>query len=78
MALNSFHKYVSAIRKSESFKPVIKPVFGHSGVVAVCKEHRYSFGSALIGELQTIINPNALVITSDHQTNEMYAYDWWM
>ena len=78
MALNSFHKYVSAIRKSKSFKPVIKPVFGHCGVVAVCKEHRYSFGSALIGELQTIINPNALVITSDHQTNEMYAYDWWM
>jgi hypothetical protein len=78
MALNSFHKYVSAIRKSESFKPVIKPIMGHCGVVAVCKDTRYSFGSSLIGELQTIINPHALVITSDHQTNELYAYDWWM
>ena len=78
MAINSFHKYVSAIRKSESFKPVIKPIMGHCGVVAVCKDTRYSFGSALIGELQATINPHALVITSDHKTNELYAYDWWL
>jgi hypothetical protein len=77
MALNSFHKYVSAIRKSESFKPAIKPVIGHCGVVAVCKDTRYSFGTMLIEELQTIV-PVGLIITSDHQTNEMYAYDWWM
>ena len=77
MALNSFHKYVSAIRKSKSFKPVIKPVIGHCGVVAVCKDTRYSFGSVLIGELQNTIG-HGLVITSDYKTNEMYAYDFWM
>jgi hypothetical protein len=77
MALNSFHKYVSAIRKSNSFKPVIKPVFGHSGVVAICKDTRYSFGGMLIGELHSTIG-SGLVITSDHKTNELYAYDFWM
>ena len=77
MALNSFHKYVSAIRKSNSFKPVIKPVLGHSGVVAICKDTRYSFGGMLIGELHSTIG-SGLVITSDHKTNELYAYDFWM
>jgi hypothetical protein len=79
MALNSFHKYVSAIRKSNSFKPVVleHPLLGHYKVVAMCKDTRYSFGSMLIGELQNTIG-HGLVITSDPKTNEMYAYDFWV
>ena len=80
MAMNSFHKYISAIRKSKSFKPVAPNAPYNIGtkVVAMHKETRYSFGSTLIEELQTIIKKDSLVISSDWKTNEMYAYDFWL
>lgn len=80
MALNSFHKYVSAIRKSKSFKPVIQtyPISGDVWkVVAKCKDTRYAFGPSLIQEAQEVIGPG-LVISSEFSTNEMIAYDFWM
>ena len=80
MAVNSFHKYVSAIRKSESFKPVIQthPITGGVyRVVAKCKDTRYAFGSMLISEAQEMIG-HGLVISSEYETNEMVAYDFWV
>jgi hypothetical protein len=80
MALNSFHKYVSAIRKSKSFKPVIQtyPISGDVWrVVAKCKDTRYAFGPTLIQEIQSIIG-EGLVISSEFDTNEMVAYDFWV
>ena len=80
MALNSFHKYVSAIRKSKSFKPVIQ-TYPTSGdvwrVVAKCKDTRYAFGPTLIQEIQSIVG-EGLVISSEYETNEMIAYDFWV
>ena len=80
MAMNSFHKYVSAIRKSKSFKAVAPNAPYNIGtkVVAMHKETRYTFGPSTLSELQTIINKDNLVITSDFKTNEMYAYDFWL
>lgn len=80
MAVNSFHKYVSAIRKSKSFKPVIQtyPISGDVWrVVAKCKDTRYAFGPTLIQEIQSIIG-EGLVISSKYETNEMIAYDFWV
>lgn len=80
MAMNSFHKYVSAIRKSKSFKPVIQtyPISGDVWrVVAKCKDTRYTFGPTLIQEIQSVIG-EGLVISSEFDTNEMIAYDLWM
>ena len=81
MAMNSFHKYVSAIRKSKNFKPVYQPhPLGLSGrVIAKRNEETamYVFTSARIKELQEIMG-DGLVITSDYNTNEMIAYDMWM
>jgi hypothetical protein len=84
MAMNSFHKYVSAIRKSKNFKPVyIEHPLGLTGrVVAKSKDEwaAYVFTSAGIKELQGIMG-DGLIITSDyniHFTREMYAYDMWM
>ncbi len=80
MAMNSFHKYVSAIRKSKSFKPVVldHPWNIHHKVVAVCKDTRYIFGPMLIEEIQDVIGKHQVVITSDHETREMYAFDLWL
>lgn len=81
MAVNSFHKYVSAIRKSKSFKPAIQtyPISGDVWkVVAKCKDTRYAFGPSLIQEAQEIIGENHIVISSEFNTNEMIAYDFWM
>ena len=77
MAMNSFHKYVSAIRKSKSFKPVVlqHPMIGHCKVVAMCKDTRYIFGPMLIEEIQNVIGKYQVVITSDHETREIYAFD---
>ena len=80
MAVNSFHKYVSAIRKSKSFKPAIQthPFTGEVyRVVAKCKDTRYAFGPTLIQEAQEMIGPG-LVISSEYNTNEMIAYDFWV
>ena len=82
MAMNSFHKYVSAIRKSKNFKPVYMPhpILELSGrVVAKRNEEmgRYVFTSVGIKELQEICG-DGLVISSDYNTREMYAYDMWM
>ena len=77
MSMNSFHKYVSAIRKSKSFKPVVLPhtLGGHYKVVAMCKDTRYIFGPMLIEEIQNVIGKHQVVITSDHETREIYAFD---
>ena len=81
MAMNSFHKYVSAIRKSKNFKPVVKshPWNIHHRVVAVRNDEwtAYDFTSVGIKELQEICG-DGLVITTDIKTHEMYAYDMWM
>ena len=80
MAMNSFHKYVSAIRKSKSFKPVIQtyPISGDIyKVVAKCKDTRYAFGPTLIKEIQSVIG-EGLVISSEYETNELIAYDFWV
>ena len=83
MAVNSFHKYVSAIRKSKSFKPVLQthplvPSVYNNKVIAMCKDTRYHFGPSMIQELQPIIGKDNLVISADYRTNEMYGYDWWL
>lgn len=81
MAMNSFHKYVSAIRKSKNFKPVYMPhPLGFAGRVVAKRNDElyvYVFTSTSIRELQEIMG-DGLVITSDHNTREMYAYDFWM
>lgn len=81
MALNSFHKYVSAIRKSESFKPVVMqhPLLDTCRVVAKRNDKwaSYVFTSVGIKELQGIMG-DGLIISSDYDTHEMYAYDMWM
>jgi len=79
MALNSFHKYVSAIRKSKSFKPVYMPhPLGLSGrVVAKCTYTRFIFGSMLIKEAQEICG-DGIVITTEYGTQEMIAYNFWL
>jgi hypothetical protein len=80
MAMNSFHKYVSAIRKSKSFKPVVldHPLGGHYKVVAKCWDTRYIFGPMLIEEIQDVIGKHQVVITADHETRELYAFDVWL
>lgn len=80
MSMNSFHKYVSAIRKSKSFKPVVinHPFGGVWKVVAKCKDTRYLFGPSLIEEAQEVIGKNNVVITSEPGTNEMIAFDYWV
>jgi hypothetical protein len=80
MAMNSFHKYVSAIRKSKSFKPVVldQQFGGHYKVVAKCWDTRYIFGPMLIEEIQDVIGKHQVVITSDHETREIYAFDVWL
>ena len=83
MALNSFHKYVSAIRKSKSFKPVVQVhplglAVHNNKVIAMSKDTRYHFGPSMIQELQDIVGKDNLVISSDYKTNEMYGYDWWL
>jgi len=82
MAMNSFHKYVSAIRKSKNFKPVYMPhpLLGLSGRVVAKRNDEigmYVFTSVRIKELQEIIG-DGLVITADYNTREMYAYDMWV
>ena len=81
MALNSFHKYVSAIRKSESFKPVYQNhPLGLSGRVVAKRNDEwaaYVFTSVGIKELQEICG-DGLVITTDIKTHEMIAYDMWV
>lgn len=82
MAMNSFHKYVSAIRKSKNFKPVYMPhpILELSGRVVAKRNDElgaYVFTSVGIKELQEICG-DGLVISSDYNTREMYAYDMWM
>ena len=82
MSMNSFHKYVSAIRKSKSFKLVYMkhPLFGLSGRVVAKRNETlgmYCFTSQRIIELQEMMG-DGLVITSDGNTREMYAYDMWV
>lgn len=85
MSMNSFHKYVSAIRKSKSFKPVYMPhplglPLGLSGRVVAKRNDEwgvYVFTSVGIKKLQEICG-DGLVITADHNSREMYAYDMWM
>ena len=81
MSMNSFHKYVSAIRKSKYFKPVYMPhPLGLSGRVVAKRNDEigmYVFTSVGIKELSEIMG-NGLVITSDYNTKEMYAYDMWL
>ena len=82
MAMNSFHKYVSAIRKSKNFKPVYMPhpLPGLSGRVVAKRNDEwaaYVFTSVGIKELSEIMG-DGLVITADHNSREMYAYDMWV
>ena len=81
MALNSFHKYVSAIRKSKEFKPVyMEHPLGLTGRVVAKRNDgwaAYVFTSVGIKELQEICG-DGLCISSDYNTREMYAYDMWM
>jgi hypothetical protein len=82
MAMNSFHKYVSAIRKSKNFKPVYMPhpLPGLSGRVVAKRNDEwaaYVFTSVGIKELQEICG-DGLVVTADHNSREMYAYDMWV
>ena len=82
MAMNSFHKYVSAIRKSKNFKPVYMPhpLPGLSGRMVAKRNDEwaaYVFTIVGIKELQEIMG-DGLVITSDYNTREMYAYDMWL
>ena len=79
--MNSFHKYVSAIRKSKNFKPVYKPhpLSGLRGRVVAMRNDEwaaYVFTSVGLAELQTICG-DGLVVTAD-ESREMYAYDMWM
>ena len=79
MSMNSFHKYVSTIRKSKNFKP---EYVGHRlGGRVVAKRNEtlgmYCFTSQRIIELQEMMG-DGLVITSDGNTREMYAYNMWM
>ena len=79
MAMNSFHKYVSAIRKSKNFKPVYMPhPLGLTGRVVAQRNEEwaaYVFTSVGIKELQEICG-DGLVIS--YNTHGMYAYDMWM
>jgi hypothetical protein len=81
MAMNSFHKYVSAIRKSKNFKPVFMehPLGLRGRVVAKRNDEwaAYVFTSVGIKELQEIMG-DGLVVTADHNSREMYAYDMWV
>ena len=81
MAMNSFHKYFSAIRKSKNFKPVFMehPLGLRGRVVAKRNDEwaAYVFTSVGIKELSEIMG-DGLVITSDYNTREMYAYDMWL
>ena len=82
MSMNSFHKYVSAIRKSKNFKPVYMPhpLPGLSGRVVAKRNDEwaaYVFTSVGIKELQEICG-DGLVVTADHNSREMYAYDMWV
>lgn len=81
MAMNSFHKYVSAIRKSKSFKPVyMEHPLGLTGRVVAKRNDQwaaYVLTSLSIKELSEIMG-DGLVITSDYNTREMYAYDMWV
>ena len=81
MAMNSFHKYVSAIRKSKNFKPVCMdhPLGLSNRVVAKRNDEwgAYVFTSVGIKELLEIMG-DGLVITVDHKTKEMIAYDMWV
>jgi len=81
MSINSFHKYVSAIRKSKSFKPVyMEHPLGLSGRVVAKRNDQwaaYVLTSLSIKELYEIMG-DGLVITSDYNTREMYAYDMWV
>jgi hypothetical protein len=81
MAMNSFHKYVSAARKSKSFKPVCSehPIVKYgSKVIIVCKDKRTAWGSTLLHEAIGIVGEQQIVVSADHNTNEMYAYPWWL
>jgi hypothetical protein len=81
MALNSFHKYVSAIRKSKNFKPVYQDhPLGLSGRVVAKRNDEwaaYVFTSVGIKELQEICG-DGLIITTDIKTHEMIAYNMWV
>ena len=82
MAMNSFHKYVSAIRKSKNFKPVYMPhpILELSGRVVAKRNDEwgaYVFTSVGIKELQEICG-DGLCISSDYNTREMYAYNFWV
>ena len=80
MSMNSFHKYVSAIRKSKNFKPVyMEHPLGLSGRVVAKRNEilgMYCLTSQRIIELQEICG-DGLVITAD-DSREMYAYDMWL
>lgn len=81
MSLNSFHKYVSSLRKSESFKPVAMkhPLLDYNRVVAKRNDKWSSYVLTSVGikELQDIMG-DGLIITSDLDTHEMYAYNMWI
>ena len=81
MSMNSFHKYVSAIRKSKNFKPIyMEHPLGLSGRVVAKRNDQwavYVLTSLSIKELSEIMG-DGLVITSDFNTREMYAYDMWV
>jgi hypothetical protein len=81
MTMNSFHKYVSAIRKSKNFKPVYQdhPIGLAGRVIAKRNDEWGAYVFTIVGikELQEIIG-DGLVITTDHKTKEMIAYDMWM
>ena len=81
MSMNSFHKYVSAIRKSKNFKPVyMEHPFGLSGRVVAKRNDKwasYALTSLSINELSEIMG-DGLVITTDVNTHEMYAYNHWL
>ena len=79
--MNRFHKYVSAIRKSKNFKPMYMPhPLGLAGRVVAQRNDEWAVYVATsigIKELQEICG-DGLVITSDYNTRQMYAYDMWI
>ena len=79
MAMNSFHKYISAIRKSKNFKPVyMEHPLGLIGRVVAKRNDEwaaYVFTSVGIKELQEICGDGLCI---SYNTHGMYAYDMWM
>ena len=77
MAKNSFHKFVSAARKSKNFKPQVTTVgFGMIRISAVGKdEPMFAIGGSKLKEAHTIFG-DSMYISS--WNNEVQISDLWL